>query len=88
MPVKPDIHPLVLTQGDPEGVGPELLLHVAAAGLLRPGDRVVAQRALLSQLAEKLDHPWAKRGWQLIEPYLVEPPHSGNLGQVAILRHG
>jgi len=88
VPVKPDIHPLVLTQGDPEGVGPELLLHVAASGVLMPGDRVVAQRALLSQLADKLDHPWAKRGWQRIAPYLVEPPHSGTLGQVAILRHG
>ncbi|MCA9701403.1 MAG: 4-hydroxythreonine-4-phosphate dehydrogenase PdxA, partial [Myxococcales bacterium] len=77
---------LVITQGDPAGVGPELLLRVADAGLLGPVDRVVAGRGTLRALAEALDQPWATRGLEIIEPLLEPGPDE--LGQFAALEIG
>jgi 4-hydroxythreonine-4-phosphate dehydrogenase len=55
--------PLVLTQGDPRGIGPELLLRLAAEGELREGDVVVASPSWLERWAHELPQPWAMAGW-------------------------
>lgn len=73
---------LALTQGDPEGIGPELLLQVAAEGLLQPGDRVFADHERLARLAEIIPAEWARRGLAAIEPLVVG---SAGLGQYAAL---
>lgn len=73
---------LALTQGDPEGIGPELLLQVAAEGLLQPGDRVFADPDRLAQLAEHIPADWARRGLAAIAPLVVG---SAGLGQYAAL---
>ena len=75
---------LVLTQGDPAGIGPELLLRVAAAGLLLPGDIVVADPAPLAELARRLGD-WAERGLEALGPAL-ERAHAH--GQVSALVRG
>ncbi len=62
---------LVVTQGDPEGIGPELLLRLGDAGLLAEGDRVFADREALERLRERLGKAWARRGWAALEPLLV-----------------
>ncbi len=62
---------LVVTQGDPEGIGPELLLRLGDAGLLNAGDRVFADREALERLRERLGKAWARRGWAALEPLLV-----------------
>jgi len=61
---------LVISQGDPQGVGPELLLQVAAGGELLRADRVVANPDVLSRLARRLDAPWAEPGWRALQPLL------------------
>ncbi|MFV8752593.1 4-hydroxythreonine-4-phosphate dehydrogenase PdxA [Nannocystaceae bacterium ST9] len=76
---------LVITQGDPEGIGPELLLRVADAGLLHEGDLVVAGRDDLRDAAEHIDQAWAVRGLARLEPMLVGPDR---LGQYAALELG
>lgn len=76
---------LVITQGDPEGIGPELLLRVADAGLLHADDLVVAGRDDLRDLVRTLDQAWATRALALLEPVLIGPPR---LGQYAALEHG
>jgi 4-hydroxythreonine-4-phosphate dehydrogenase len=73
---------LALTQGDPDGIGPELLLQVAAEGLLRPGDRVFADPQRLAALAEILPAAWARRGHTAIAPLVAGAP---GLGQYAAL---
>ncbi len=83
---------LVVTQGDPAGIGPELLLRLAAADLLCAGDVVVADPAPLRQLAGVLGD-WATRGLTAIEP-LLDPSFAASLssghtlGQVSALRRG
>lgn len=79
--------PIVITQGDPDGVGPELLLRVAAADRLRPGDRVFACPARLEATAAALDQPWARRGLAQILP-LLAPESRAGLGQYAALVAG
>ena len=83
--------PLVITQGDPEGVGPELLLRLAADGLLQPEDRVVAGLAPLRALARELDAPWVQAGLDALTP-LLDPPHASGppeqLGQFAAPERG
>ncbi|MBL8944320.1 MAG: 4-hydroxythreonine-4-phosphate dehydrogenase PdxA [Myxococcales bacterium] len=79
--------PIVITQGDPDGVGPELLLRVAAADRLRPGDRVLACPARLEATAAGLDVPWARRGLAQILP-LLAPESRPGLGQYAALVAG
>lgn len=76
---------LVVTQGDPEGIGPELLLRVAEAGLLCAGDTVIADRVRLQQLADHLGG-WAARGLAAIEPHLL--PEQTRFGQVSALARG
>src|SRR5687767_143705 len=83
---------LVVTQGDPAGIGPELLLRLGAAGLLRPGDRVVADRAPLRELASRFGD-WAARGHAALEPLIDLPTdrptdRGDRLGQVSALIHG
>lgn len=80
----PAVPRLVVTQGDPEGIGPELLLRLAEAGALRPGDRVVADAARLDRLARDLAAPWAARARELLAPLVVDEPG----GQVAALVRG
>jgi 4-hydroxythreonine-4-phosphate dehydrogenase len=81
--------PLVLTQGDPRGIGPELLLRVAAEGALRDGDVVVATPSWLERWAERLPQPWAAAGWARIRPCLhaVEAEEPG-AAQVQALARG
>ncbi len=76
---------LVVTQGDPDGIGPELVLRTAAVGLLRAGDIVVADPAPLQHLADRLGG-WAAQGLAAVTPHLdlsVRPS-----GQVAALVRG
>jgi 4-hydroxythreonine-4-phosphate dehydrogenase len=77
---------LVITQGDPSGVGPELLLRIASEGLLTESDVVVADRGRLRELVAALAAPWARVGLERIEPLLDD--HSGPLGQFAALERG
>ncbi|NVB40236.1 4-hydroxythreonine-4-phosphate dehydrogenase PdxA [Pseudenhygromyxa sp. WMMC2535] len=84
---------LVITQGDPAGVGPELLLRLAADGQLRPEDRVVAGRRTLRMVAETLDLPWAHAGLAAIEPLLdpviqAREAPGAPLGQFLALERG
>ena len=79
---------LIVTQGDPAGVGPELLLRLVSEGLLQNHDRVVAGAGPLRKLAATLDQPWAEGAFAKLEPLLDRPsgdeaPES--LGQVAAL---
>jgi 4-hydroxythreonine-4-phosphate dehydrogenase len=82
---------LVITQGDPDGVGPELLLRVAHAGLLREGDIVVADRRRLRDLTAALaSTDWAAEGLAELEcrldPLGCSP--DGGLGQFRALERG
>ncbi|NVB41077.1 hypothetical protein G6O69_24775 [Pseudenhygromyxa sp. WMMC2535] len=70
---------LVITQGDPEGIGPELLLRAASAAQLRAGDRVVADGAVLRDLTARLDTTWGREGLERLEP-LLDGRHTGALG--------
>ncbi|PRQ01144.1 4-hydroxythreonine-4-phosphate dehydrogenase PdxA [Enhygromyxa salina] len=81
---------LVITQGDPAGIGPELLLRTADAGLLREHDTVVACHAQLRELAAALGTSWARTGLARLEP-LLDPLGSrpgARLGQFAALERG
>jgi len=87
------VTPLVITQGDPAGIGPELLLRVASDGLLAAGDRVVADRGRLRDLAAELAVPWATAGLERLEPLLDRSAGTGTarsqpLGQFAALERG
>lgn len=81
--------PLVLTQGDPRGVGPELLLRLAAEGHLRDRDVVVATPRALEDWARRLPGPWASAGWAQLRDRL-EPieVHDPGLAQVQALARG
>ncbi len=76
---------LVLTQGEPTGIGPELLLRAAAADLLCPNDRVFADPDGLRRLASALGR-WAERGWTTLEP-LLAPAACGGLRATDALEH-
>src|SRR5829696_6694207 len=75
---------IAVSQGDPRGVGPELLLRVAADGALRPGDRIYADPTLLAELAQRVPASWAAPGWSALQPLLATSCRSG-WGQVAAL---
>jgi 4-hydroxythreonine-4-phosphate dehydrogenase len=75
---------VVISQGDPQGVGPELILRLAADGELRPGDRVLADPARLAALGRELPQPWAAAGLSALMP-LVDPACAPGLGQVRAL---
>lgn len=57
------LRPLVVTQGDPQGVGPELILRLAAEGLWSADDVIVADPERLAALASTLEPAWAAEGW-------------------------
>lgn len=78
---------LVITSGDPAGIGPELLLRVAAAGVLHSDDRVVVGAGHLRELAAALDTEWAAAGLAQLLPRL-EPGLDDHLGQYAALQRG
>jgi 4-hydroxythreonine-4-phosphate dehydrogenase len=84
------VNHLVVTQGDPAGIGPELLLRLGAAELLHAGDRVVADEVPLRVLADTLVHTpggeWAARGLAALEPLLDRAPRAP--GQVSALIRG
>lgn len=67
--------PLVVTQGDPRGVGPELILRMAAEDELRDKDAVVAHPRVLARWAERLPGEWAAAGWARVRPRLVAIEH-------------
>ncbi len=81
---------LVITQGDPAGIGPELLLRIASDGLLGSGDVVVADRGRLRELAAALASGpgWAQTGLARIEALLDPLGCEGSLGQFAALERG
>lgn len=66
--------PLVVTQGDPLGIGPELIVRACAEGKLRAGDRIVAHREVLMRAAE-CGAPWAADGLANASALLVDPAH-------------
>ena len=72
---------LVVTQGDPDGVGPELILRVAADGVFRADDVVFADAERLERLSRAL--PFGDEGYRRVKPLL-----SGATGQVDALRRG
>lgn len=89
---------LVVTQGDPLGIGPELILRAASRGLLAPGDLVFADPARLRALLSDLP-PWGAAGFHVVEPLLAPPTAwtagsggaadpAGGRGQVAALASG
>ena len=81
---------LVITQGDPAGVGPELLLRVANEGLLGADDVVVADCGRLRELVATLAVAWASSGYERLEG-LLDPRgcvDDVTLGQVAALERG
>lgn len=63
---------LAVTQGDPRGIGPELILRACAAGKLVPGDRVFARRDVL-EAAGRGGEPWAASGLERATSLLVGP---------------
>lgn len=73
-----------MTQGDPDGVGPELLLHLGAAGHLRPGDLVFADPDRLRQVADRVATPWAEAGLQAALPR-IDPGMRAGTGQFEAL---
>ncbi len=79
--------PLVLTQGDPRGIGSELLLRLAAEGELRDEDVVVASPAWLERSARALPQPWALAGWARIQacldPIATEEPGAAQVHALA-----
>lgn len=79
--------PLVLTQGDPRGIGPELLLRLAAEGELGEGDVVVGSPGWLERWASRLPQPWAAAGWARLRPLLhaidVEEPGAAQVQALA-----
>ena len=82
---------LIITQGDPEGVGPELLCALAAAGVLQSGDEVVAARAPLDRVASARSTPTGLRpGGLHWRPTVTHPPEADpeRFGQYAALVHG
>jgi 4-hydroxythreonine-4-phosphate dehydrogenase len=81
--------PVVVTQGDPEGVGPQLVLRLGARRELGPGDVVVADPEVLGGWAARLRTDWAQDGWKAIAP-LVHPTRGEGRGasQVAALSRG
>lgn len=60
--------PLVITQGDPRGVGLDLLLQLAAEGVLGPADRVFADPEALQRRVASLPTAWAEPGWAALRP--------------------
>jgi 4-hydroxythreonine-4-phosphate dehydrogenase len=80
----PEGSAVVVSQGDPRGVGPELLLCAAAVGALRRGDRIFADPSRLAELAARVPASWAAPGWAALQP-LLDPASTAGWGQVAAL---
>jgi 4-hydroxythreonine-4-phosphate dehydrogenase len=74
---------LVVTQGDPDGIGPELVLHAAAEGMFENGDHIVAGAETLERLAAALP-AFAARGLSVVAPLLAGPRE---MTQVEALEH-
>ncbi|MEM6290152.1 MAG: 4-hydroxythreonine-4-phosphate dehydrogenase PdxA [Myxococcota bacterium] len=68
------MRPIIITQGDPRGIGPELILRVAADGDLRADDRVYADPKHLERLATRLPTEWAAPGWAAVAPLIRGTP--------------
>ena len=62
--------PVVVTQGDPRGVGPELVLRMAAEGELGGADVVVAHPGVMERWSERLPGEWAAAGWARLRSML------------------
>lgn len=76
---------LVVTQGDPRGIGPELLLRLAAEGAWQPADVIVADPDHLAHLAATLEPTWAAVGWAKMQSQVIG---GRGLTQVAALAQG
>lgn len=63
---------LVVSQGDPAGVGPDLILKAAAQGRFEDGDRIVACPSLLGDRAQRIGTDWASEGLARVKG-LVQP---------------
>lgn len=78
--------PLIVSQGDPEGVGPQLILRLCAEGGLGPDDVVVADPAVLDEWAARLPQSWAVDGLARLGDQLLETSGAGRgASQVAAL---
>ncbi|MGB1698840.1 MAG: 4-hydroxythreonine-4-phosphate dehydrogenase PdxA, partial [Nannocystaceae bacterium] len=63
---------LAVTQGDPRGIGPELILRACAASQLGDGDRIFARRDVLEGVARG-GADWAVEGLARAESLLAPP---------------
>lgn len=66
-----------MSQGDPEGIGPDLLLRAASRGLFRTGDQIIACPALLQRRAKLIGAHWAVQGLDSLRPLLNTPGEAG-----------
>ncbi|YCM45633.1 4-hydroxythreonine-4-phosphate dehydrogenase PdxA [Verrucomicrobiaceae bacterium 227] len=72
--------PLVITQGDPAGIGPEIALKILAHPPC-PNLKVLGCRTFLGQIAEKLSLPFSPE--QIIDLPLGDPITQGEISGVA-----
>lgn len=68
---------MVVSQGDPEGIGPDLILMAAAQGLFEPGDQIIACPTLLGERAEVIGQVWAEQGLRFLKESLEAVPTVG-----------
>lgn len=79
--------PVIVTQGDPEGVGPQLVLRLGASREVGEGDLVVADPEVMRGWAARLGTDWAHAGLAAVQPLLVATHGEGRgASQVASLR--
>lgn len=76
---------VVVTQGDPTGVGLELIVRAAAEGELHEGDRVLVDPDRLAERARGLAAPWAAAGLERVQALCEGAP---GLTAVEALRLG
>ena len=84
--------PLVVTQGDPRGVGLELLLQLAAQGVFSPRDRIIADPEALQSRAADVPAAWASAGWESLRPLVhgragLRQTEALAMGVDAVLEH-
>lgn len=66
-----------MSQGDPQGIGPDLLLRAASRGLFDEGDQIIACSELLRGRAELIGAPWAMRAFENLAPFLTPLGETG-----------
>lgn len=77
--------PVVVTQGDPDGVGLELILRLGAQGCFGAQDVIIADPQRMQALAARLPQDWARAGWDAVSGCVEGEP---GLTQTEALRRG